>query len=168
MWNVLLIITSQVTWCGSHIRKMKKKNFGLLSLKPHQGKKFNNSPATMTSALVGKWELESQNNFEAFMRKMGVEEEKIAKAKTEKQSVEITSSGDTFTITVHNPAKTFSNTITVGQENEIELANGQKAKGMITAEGGKLITKMAKMSRTSEVVGGKLIDVSHCTLPTSY
>ena len=40
--------------------------------------------------------------------------------------------------------------------------------GMITAEGGKLITKMAKMSRTSEVVGGKLIDVSHCTLPTSH
>ena len=38
MQNDLIIMTSQITWCGSHVGKMGKKTWTSVSLKPHQGK----------------------------------------------------------------------------------------------------------------------------------
>uniref|UniRef100_A0A3B1K0T0 Fatty acid binding protein 1 n=1 Tax=Astyanax mexicanus TaxID=7994 RepID=A0A3B1K0T0_ASTMX len=79
-------------------------------------------------AFAGKYQLESHDNFEAFMKAVGLSDELIQKGKDLKSISEIEQNGDDFKVTVTTGSKVIVNCFTVGQECELETLTGEKAK----------------------------------------
>ncbi|NWZ42434.1 FABPL protein, partial [Brachypodius atriceps] len=104
-------------------------------------------------SFTGKYELQSQENFEPFMRALGLPEEQIQKGKDLKSISEIVQDGKKFTITVTTGSKVIKNQFTVGEESEIELMNGQKVKVAVQLEGNKLVAEAKGMKSVTELNG---------------
>ncbi|NXR71563.1 FABPL protein, partial [Pycnonotus jocosus] len=104
-------------------------------------------------SFTGKYELQSQENFEPFMRALGLPEEQIQKGKDLKSISEIVQDGKKFTITVTAGSKVIKNHFTVGEESEIELMNGQKVKVTVQLEGNKLVAEAKGMKSVTELNG---------------
>uniref|UniRef100_A0A8D0ADX8 Fatty acid binding protein 1 n=1 Tax=Sander lucioperca TaxID=283035 RepID=A0A8D0ADX8_SANLU len=68
----------------------------------------------------GKYQLESQENFEPFMKAIGLPDELIQK------------------VTVTTVSKVLVNTFTIGQEAELETVTGEKVKTFVQCDGNKL------------------------------
>ncbi|XP_035291474.1 fatty acid-binding protein, liver-type-like [Anguilla rostrata] len=100
----------------------------------------------------GKYQLESQENFEPFMKTIGLSDEMIEKGKDIKSISEIEQNGDHFKVTVTTGAKVMVNTFTVGQESELEMLTGEKAKGVVRLEGNKLKVTLKGMDSVTEMV----------------
>uniref|UniRef100_A0A8C3U105 Cytosolic fatty-acid binding proteins domain-containing protein n=2 Tax=Catharus ustulatus TaxID=91951 RepID=A0A8C3U105_CATUS len=81
-----------------------------------------------TMSFSGKYQLQSQENFEPFMRALGLPEEEIQKGKDLKSISEIVQDGKKFKITITTGSKVVKNEFTIGEESEIQLLNGEKAK----------------------------------------
>uniref|UniRef100_A0AAY4ATU9 Cytosolic fatty-acid binding proteins domain-containing protein n=1 Tax=Denticeps clupeoides TaxID=299321 RepID=A0AAY4ATU9_9TELE len=79
-------------------------------------------------AFAGKFQLESQENFEPFMKAIGLPDDLIAKGKDLKSITEIEQNGDDFKVTVTTGTKVLVNAFTVGQEAELETLTGEKVK----------------------------------------
>ncbi|XP_032825798.2 fatty acid-binding protein 1, liver-like isoform X1 [Petromyzon marinus] len=111
------------------------------------------------AAFIGKWELESQENFAEFMRLSGVPEDAIQNGEKLVSHTEITKSGDAFTISNINPKKTLVNTITPGKESDFETLSGKKGKVLVTLQGDtKMVAQLPNLTHTLEIVGGKLVE----------
>ncbi|XP_005045637.1 PREDICTED: fatty acid-binding protein, liver [Ficedula albicollis] len=105
-------------------------------------------------SFAGKYELQSQENFEPFMRALGLPEEEIQKGKNLKSVSEIVQDGKKFKVTVTTGSKVVKNEFTIGEESEIELLNGEKAKVVVQMEGNnKLVTQVKGMKSVTEVNG---------------
>ncbi|NWS90418.1 FABPL protein, partial [Toxostoma redivivum] len=105
-------------------------------------------------SFAGKYQLQSQENFEPFMRALGLPEEEIQKGKDLKSISEIVQDGKKFKITVTTGSKVLKNEFTIGEESEIELLNGEKAKVVVQMEGNnKLVTEVKGMKSVTEVNG---------------
>ncbi|NXR24235.1 FABPL protein, partial [Cinclus mexicanus] len=105
-------------------------------------------------SFAGKYELQSQENFEPFMRALGLPEEEIQKGKDLKSISEIVQDGKKFKVTVTTGSKVVKNEFTIGEESEIELLNGEKAKVVVQMEGNnKLVTQVKGMKSVTEVNG---------------
>ncbi|NWY74904.1 FABPL protein, partial [Erithacus rubecula] len=105
-------------------------------------------------SFAGKYELQSQENFEPFMRALGLSEEEIQKGKDLKSVSEIVQDGKKFKVTVTTGSKVVKNEFTIGEESEIELLNGEKAKVVVQMEGNnKLVTQVKGMKSVTEVNG---------------
>ncbi|NWX65269.1 FABPL protein, partial [Promerops cafer] len=105
-------------------------------------------------SFTGKYELQSQENFEPFMRALGLPEDQIQKGKDVKSISEIVQDGKKFTITVTTGSKVLKNTFTVGEESEIEMLNGEKVKAVVQMEGNnKLVTQMKGIKSATELNG---------------
>ncbi|KAM6965467.1 fatty acid-binding protein, liver-type-like [Aplochiton taeniatus] len=76
----------------------------------------------------GKYQLETHENFEPFMKAIGLPDELIQKGKDIKSISEIEENGDSFKVTVTTGTKVLTNCFTVGQETELETLNGEKVK----------------------------------------
>ncbi|KAG5841335.1 hypothetical protein ANANG_G00198440 [Anguilla anguilla] len=100
----------------------------------------------------GKYQLESQENFEPFMKTIGLSDEMIEKGKDIKSISEIEQNGDHFKVTVTTGPKVMVNTFTVGQESELEMLTGEKAKGVVRLEGNKLKVTLKGMDSVTEMV----------------
>ncbi|XP_075061497.1 gastrotropin-like [Mixophyes fleayi] len=111
-------------------------------------------------SFTGKYEVESQENFDAFMKLIGIPDDKIEKGRDFKYTAEVVQSGNDFTWSQIYPGFTLTNKFTVGQESDLETMAGKKFKATVKLEGGKLVVDFPKYHHTSEIVGGKLVETS--------
>ncbi|XP_078267255.1 gastrotropin-like [Rhinoraja longicauda] len=106
----------------------------------------------------GKYAFGNQENYEEFMKALGVPEDCIEQGKNVKFDTEVVQNGDEFTWSQIYPCHTTTNQFTVGKESEIEMLNYEKTKITVKLEGGKLIMKFPKYTHTVEIDGDKLIE----------
>ncbi|KAF1384585.1 hypothetical protein PFLUV_G00121730 [Perca fluviatilis] len=110
-------------------------------------------------AFTGKYELESQDNYEEFLEVIG-----LLNAKTEHKVVtEVLQDGKDFTWTQTLPNWTWSNKFTVGQECELATMTGTKFKSPVTMEGDKISIQFPQYHFTAEIIEDKL--VMNCITP---
>ncbi|KFP24356.1 Fatty acid-binding protein 1, liver, partial [Colius striatus] len=76
----------------------------------------------------GKYELQSQENFEPFMKAIGLPDDQIQKGKDIKSISEIVQDGKKFKITVTTGSKVMHSEFTIGEESELEMLTGEKVK----------------------------------------
>nr|DBA29420.1 TPA: hypothetical protein GDO54_009645 [Pyxicephalus adspersus] len=82
------------------------------------------SPSIM--AFSGTYELQSQENFEPFMKAIGLPEELIQKGKDVKSVTEIVQNGNHFVVTVTTGPKVLQNEFNIGEETELETLTEEK------------------------------------------
>ncbi|XP_031161071.2 fatty acid-binding protein, liver-type isoform X1 [Sander lucioperca] len=113
------------------------------------------SPLPSLSAVMsfsGKYQLESQENFEPFMKAIGLPDELIQKGKDIKSVSEIEENGDNFKVTVTTGSKVLVNTFTIGQEAELETVTGEKVKAVVQRDGNKLKVSLKGIESVTELV----------------
>ncbi|CAH2276281.1 gastrotropin [Pelobates cultripes] len=111
-------------------------------------------------SFTGKYELESQENYDDFMKLIGIPAETIEKGRNFKFTSEVVQNGNTFTWSQIYPGHTMTNNFTVGQESEMQTMSGKKFKAVVKLEGGKLLVNFDKYIHTSEIVNGNLVETS--------
>ncbi|XP_004642839.1 fatty acid-binding protein, liver-like [Octodon degus] len=105
----------------------------------------------------GKYQLQSQENFESFMKAIGVPDDLIQKGKDLKGVSEIVQNGKHFKITITTGTKVTKNEFTLGQECEIETMTGEKVKAVVNMEGNnKLVTTFKNVKSVTELNGDTL------------
>nr|P0C241.2 RecName: Full=Fatty acid-binding protein, liver; AltName: Full=Fatty acid-binding protein 1; AltName: Full=Liver-type fatty acid-binding protein; Short=L-FABP [Aquarana catesbeiana] len=109
-------------------------------------------------AFSGIWNVYSQENYEPFLKAVGVPDDIIKVAKDIKPVIEIQQNGNDFVVTLKTPKNSQSNSFTVGQEAEITSAGGKKFKVTVNLEGGKLICKSDTFSHIQEVNGDEMVE----------
>ncbi|NWV06505.1 FABPL protein, partial [Ptilonorhynchus violaceus] len=111
-------------------------------------------------SFTGKYELQSQENFEPFMKAIGLPDDLIQKGKDLKSVSEIVQDGKKFKITVTTGSKVVKNEFTIGEECEMEMLNGEKVKGLVQMEGdNKLIAQLKGLKSVTELNGDILTSV---------
>uniref|UniRef100_A0A673ZSV3 Fatty acid-binding protein, liver n=1 Tax=Salmo trutta TaxID=8032 RepID=A0A673ZSV3_SALTR len=111
-------------------------------------------------AFTGKYQLESQENFEPFMKAIGLPDDLIQKGKDIKSLSEIEQNGDHFKVTVTTGTKVIVNSFTVGQEAELETLTGEKIKSTVNLVGNKLMVSLKGIDSVTEFNGDTIIAVS--------
>ncbi|VCX10107.1 unnamed protein product [Gulo gulo] len=102
----------------------------------------------------GKYQLQSQENFEAFMKAVGLPDELIQKGKDIKGVSEIVQNGKHFKLTITTGSKVIQNEFTLGEECELETMTGEKVKAVVQMEGdNKLVTTFKGIKSVSELNG---------------
>uniref|UniRef100_A0A4W5M2W2 Fatty acid binding protein 6, ileal (gastrotropin) n=1 Tax=Hucho hucho TaxID=62062 RepID=A0A4W5M2W2_9TELE len=113
-----------------------------------------------TMAFAGKWETETQEGYEEFCKLVGIPDDIIAKGRDYKLITEVVQNGNEFSWSQLYPTnKSVTNKFVIDQECDMETIGGKKFKATVTMEGGKLSTEFPKYHHTSEISGGKLIEV---------
>ncbi|KAG8453334.1 hypothetical protein GDO86_000104 [Hymenochirus boettgeri] len=111
-------------------------------------------------AFNGKYELATQENFEPFMKAIGLPDDQIEKGKDIKSVTEIVQDGKHFTVTVTTGSKVLRNEFTIGQEAELHTPTGDKIKSVVNMEGdNKLIVHLNAITSTTELSGDTLTNV---------
>ncbi|XP_054158693.1 fatty acid-binding protein-like [Oppia nitens] len=90
------------------------------------------------SDFTGKYKLQSATNTEAFLKELGLPDEFVAKAKDVKPELEISLTGDEYTIKTVTPNRTHEIKFKLGEEFDDQLPDGRKFKTTVTIEGNKL------------------------------
>ncbi|XP_056373311.1 gastrotropin-like [Hyla sarda] len=111
-------------------------------------------------AFTGKYEVESQENYEAFMKLIGIPDDKIEKGKNFKYTTEIVQNGNEFSWSQIYPGHTTTNKFVLGQESELHSMAGKTFKTTIRSDGGKIVVDFPNYHHTSEIAGGKLVETS--------
>ncbi|NXJ90973.1 FABP6 protein, partial [Corythaixoides concolor] len=112
-------------------------------------------------AFAGKYEFESDENYDNFVQKIGLPSDKIELGRNCKTVTEVVQNGNDFTWTQHFPGgRSSTNTFTVGKEADIETMGGKKFKVTVKLEGEKLVADSSNYHHTAEISGGKLVEVS--------
>ncbi|XP_040029983.2 gastrotropin [Gasterosteus aculeatus] len=110
-------------------------------------------------AFAGKYELESQENYEEFLAAIG-----LLNAKTDHKVItEVLQDGSGFTWTQSIPNWTWSNKFTVGQDCELTTMKGVKFTAAVTMEGGKISIPFPQYHFTAEIIEDKLVMI--CLTP---
>ncbi|NWU61037.1 FABPL protein, partial [Pterocles burchelli] len=105
-------------------------------------------------SFTGKYELQSQENFEPFMKALGISDEKIQEFKDIKSISEIVQDGNKFKVTVTIGPKVRQSEFTIGEESEIEMLSGEKVKAVVRLEGSnRLVTNLKGMTSVTELKG---------------
>ncbi|XP_039708402.1 fatty acid-binding protein, liver [Pteropus medius] len=102
----------------------------------------------------GKYQLQSQENFEAFMKAMGLPDDLIQKGKDIKGVTEIVQNGKHFKLTITTGSRVIQNEFTLGEECELEAMNGEKIKTVVKMEDeNKLVTTIKGIKSITELNG---------------
>ncbi|XP_068182214.1 gastrotropin-like isoform X2 [Antennarius striatus] len=110
-------------------------------------------------AFTGKYELESQDKYEEFLKEI-----ELLHAKTDHKVItEVVQDGNDFTWTQTIPNWTWSNKFTIGQDCELKTLKGLEFKAPVTMENGKISIQFPQYMFTAEIIDGKL--VMNCTTP---
>ncbi|KAM8939796.1 fatty acid-binding protein, liver [Pelodytes ibericus] len=104
-------------------------------------------------AFNGTYQLQSQENFEAFMKAAGLSDELIQKGKDIKSVTEMVQNGNHFIVTVTTGSKVLRNEFTLGEEADIETLTGEKVKTVVNLEGNKLVVKLKGVTSVTELTG---------------
>ncbi|KAK3587230.1 hypothetical protein CHS0354_030417 [Potamilus streckersoni] len=91
------------------------------------------------SALIGKWDFVSYENLDAYMSATGVSEEHQKVARASKPILDISNSGDSWTIKTTVGDKIKDTTFVPGVEFESVALTGQALKCTVAIEGNKMI-----------------------------
>ncbi|XDV38934.1 hypothetical protein PO909_008249 [Leuciscus waleckii] len=111
-------------------------------------------------AFNGKWETESQDGYEEFCKLIGIPDDVISKGHDFKLVTEVIQNGEDYTWIQYYPNNhVVTNKFIVGKESEMETVGGKKFKGIVSMEGAKLAISFPKYHHTSEISGGKLVEV---------
>ncbi|XP_053314139.1 fatty acid-binding protein 1, liver-like [Spea bombifrons] len=111
-------------------------------------------------AFNGTYELQSQENFEPFMKAIGLPDDLIEKGKNIKSVSEIVQNGNHFVVTVTTGPKVTRNEFTLGEEAEFEALTGEKVKSVVNLEGdNKLVVKLKGVLSVTELSGDVLTNV---------
>ncbi|CAL8345230.1 unnamed protein product [Lota lota] len=108
-------------------------------------------------SFTGKYQLESQENFEAFMKAIGLPDELIQKGKDIKSVSEIEENGDNFKVTVTTGSKVLVNTFIIGQESDLETVTGEKVKAVVKRDANKLKVSLKGIESVTELVDANTI-----------
>ncbi|XP_059113057.1 fatty acid-binding protein, liver [Peromyscus eremicus] len=107
----------------------------------------------------GKYQLQSQENFEPFMKAMGLPEDLIQKGKDIKGVSEIVHDGKHVKLTITYGTKVLHNEFTLGEEFELETMTGEKVKAVVNMEGdNKMVTSFKGMKSVTELNGDTIIN----------
>ncbi|XP_004472349.1 fatty acid-binding protein, liver [Dasypus novemcinctus] len=102
----------------------------------------------------GKYQLQSQENFEPFMKAIGLPDDLIEKGKDIKGISEVVQEGKHFKITITTGPRVIHNEFTLGEECELETITGEKVKAVVRMEGdNKLVTTFKGVSSVMEFNG---------------
>ncbi|XP_036607948.1 fatty acid-binding protein, liver-like [Trichosurus vulpecula] len=105
----------------------------------------------------GKYQLQSQENYEAFMKAAGVPDDIIQKGKDIKGVAEIVQNGKHFKLTVTAGTKVVVTEFTLGEESQMETPSGEKVKAVVQMEGdNKLVTTLKGVKSVTELNGDTL------------
>ncbi|XP_054895461.1 fatty acid-binding protein, liver-type-like [Poeciliopsis prolifica] len=108
-------------------------------------------------SFTGKYQLESQENFEAFMKAIGVPDDLIQKGKDLKSISEIEETGDDFKVTVTTGSNVITNSFTIGKETELQTPTGGKAKAVVVRDGNKLKVSLEGIESVTELTDANTI-----------
>ncbi|XP_009467703.1 PREDICTED: gastrotropin [Nipponia nippon] len=112
-------------------------------------------------AFAGKYEFEGDENYDDFVKKIGLPGDKIEMGRNCKIVTEVVQNGNDFTWTQHFPGgRTTTNTFTIGQEADMETMGGKKFKATVKMEDGKIVAEFPNYRHTAEICGGKLVEIS--------
>jgi len=95
----------------------------------------------MVSALVGKWNLTESENFDEFLKEMGVGITWRKLASTSKPTVIITNDGDHWSLKTSTLLKSSEIKFELGKEFTEHRIDGLDVKTVVNAEGDKLVQK---------------------------
>ncbi|XP_007533957.1 fatty acid-binding protein, liver [Erinaceus europaeus] len=102
----------------------------------------------------GKYQLQNQENFEPFMKAIGLPDDLIQKGKDIKGVSEIVQNGNHFKLTITTGSKVIHNEFTLGEECELETMTGEKVKAVVQKEGeNKLVTTFKGIKSVTELNG---------------
>ncbi|XP_051834788.1 gastrotropin [Antechinus flavipes] len=112
-------------------------------------------------SFTGKYEVESEKNYEEFLKCLGLSSSTIEKYRHFKTITEVIQDGNNFTwIHTYPDGHTVTNKFTIGKESEMETMGGKKFKATVQMEGSKIVANFPNYQQTSEIVGGKLVEIS--------
>ncbi|KAM3936564.1 fatty acid-binding protein 1, liver-like [Leptodactylus fuscus] len=107
----------------------------------------------------GTFELQSQENYEPFMKASGIPDDLIQKGKDVKSVTEIVQKGNHFVVTVTTGPRVQRNEFTIGQEAELEAFSAEKVKATVNLVDGKLVVNLKGVTSVTEISGDLLINV---------
>ncbi|XP_039379759.1 fatty acid-binding protein, adipocyte-like [Mauremys reevesii] len=120
----------------------------------------------MCDLFMGTWKLISSENFEDYMRELGVGFATRKMAGVAKPNVIISTNGDVITIRTESTFKNTEISFKLGQEFEETTADDRKVKSIITLDNGSLI-QVQKWDGKETTLIRKLVDgklVVECTM----
>ncbi|XP_020662870.1 fatty acid-binding protein, liver [Pogona vitticeps] len=110
-------------------------------------------------SFTGKYERQSQENFEPFMKAVGLSDEQIEKGKANKSITEIVQTGKKFKVTLTTGDKSVTNEFVIGEEAELDTPTGQKFKTVVNMEGdNKMVVNLNDIKSVTEINGDTLIN----------
>ncbi|KAJ7313365.1 hypothetical protein JRQ81_004662 [Phrynocephalus forsythii] len=108
-------------------------------------------------SFTGKYERQTQENFEPFMKAIGLSDEQIEKGKTLKSFTEIVQNGKNFKVTITTGDKVVTNEFEIGKEAELDSPTGHKFKAVVNMEGdNKMVVNLNDIKSVSELSGDTL------------
>ncbi|KAG6941044.1 fatty acid binding protein 6 [Chelydra serpentina] len=112
-------------------------------------------------AFTGKYEVESEDNYDAFVKCIGIPSDVIEKGRKFKVVTDVTQNGNDFIWTQTYPTgQSMTNKFTIGKEADMETMGGKKFKATVNMEGGKVVVDFPNYHHTAEIAGGKLVEIS--------
>ncbi|XP_044515781.1 gastrotropin [Gracilinanus agilis] len=92
---------------------------------------------------------------------LGISKDTIEKYRNFKTLTEVVQDGNNFTwINTYPGGQVVTNKFTIGKECEMETMGGKKFKATVQMEGNKIVATFPNYQQTSEIVGGKLVEIS--------
>ncbi|XP_036381648.1 gastrotropin-like [Megalops cyprinoides] len=111
-------------------------------------------------AFSGRYEIESQENYDEFLKLIGIPDDVIEKGRNFKIITEVVQNGNEFTWSQIYPTTSMTNKFVIDKECDMETMAGKKFKATVTMENGKLTVRFPNYHHTAEVCGDKLIECS--------
>nr|XP_033810403.1 fatty acid-binding protein 2, liver-like [Geotrypetes seraphini] len=106
----------------------------------------------------GTWQVYAQENYEAFLKAVGLPDDVIKIAKDVNPVIEIQQNGNNFVVTSKAPKQSVTNSFTIGKEADITSMDGKKMKCTVYLEDGKLVCRSEKFSHIQEVKGDEMVE----------
>ncbi|XP_005376313.1 PREDICTED: gastrotropin [Chinchilla lanigera] len=112
-------------------------------------------------AFNGKYQVESEKNFDEFVKRLGLSSDVIEKGRNAKIVTEIQQNGQDFTwVQSLSGSHINTNKFTIGKESDLVSFGGKNFKATVNMEGGKVVIEFPNYRHTSEIVGDKLVEIS--------
>ncbi|CAM5160172.1 unnamed protein product [Natator depressus] len=112
-------------------------------------------------AFTGRYEVESEDNYDAFVKCIGIPSDIIEKGRNFKIVTEVAQNGNDFVWTqIYPTGQSMTNKFTIGKEADMETMGGKKFKATVKMEDGKVVADFPNYHHTAEIAGGKLVEIS--------
>ncbi|KFO34182.1 Gastrotropin [Fukomys damarensis] len=112
-------------------------------------------------AFHGKFQAESEKNYDEFMKRLGLPSDILEKGRNSKVITEVQQDGQDFTwAQSYSGGHLVTNKFTIGKESDMVSLGGKNFKATVKMEGGKIVFDFPNYRQTSEIVGDKLVEVS--------